>query len=279
MKQTKKLLGEYSNIQIKKNVFLFKICVGLLLIINCILYIFTLIFKHSITNIINHNKFLISQTLYLKNNETLTNLKTNKYLVNLLNKTKNRKLYFTTIFNNKTEFDSLINTINYQSLNDYVMIPTLCFKSSENGDLTESFRDNCRYDDLIFVIKTKNNNRFGGYISVNKWNIQNEIDIDYVKCSNCFLFNLDTNTKYYILYGNNEKAIGFKKNAFIIFGEEDLIINEGFYSEKKCMSKFPKAYGSSNTNITKYELTKGEEYFEISELEIYGLFSYITSSD
>jgi hypothetical protein len=45
------------------------------------------------------------------------------------------------------------------------------------------------------------------------------------------------------------------------------------------MSKFPKAYGSSNTNITKYELTKGEEYFEISELEIYGLFSYITSSD
>ena len=115
MKQTKKLLGEYSNIQIKKNVFLFKICVGLLLIINCILYIFTLIFKHSITDIINQNKFIISQTLYLKNNETLTNLKTNKYLVNLLNKTKNRKLYFTTIFNDKIEFDSLINTINYQS--------------------------------------------------------------------------------------------------------------------------------------------------------------------
>ena len=261
MKQTKKLLEEYANIQIKKNVFLFKICVVLLIIINCILYIFTFIFKYSITNIINHNKFLISQTVYLKNNETLTNQKTNKYLVNLLNKTKNRKLYFTTIFKNKTEFNSLINTINYQSSNDYVMIPTLCFKSSENGDQTELFRENCRYDDLIFVIKTKNNNRFGGYISVNKWKIENEANIDYVKCSNCFLFNLDTNTKYYILSGNNAKAIGFKKNAFIIFGDEDLIINEGFNSEMKCISKFPIAYGSHNTNLTKYELTQGEEYF------------------
>lgn len=47
----------------------------------------------------------------------------------------------------------------------------------------------------------------------------------------------------------------------------------------ECVSKFPISYGSRNSNPIKYELTQGEDIFEIEELEIYGLFSYITSSD
>ena len=116
-------------------------------------------------------------------------------------------------------------------------------------------------NDLIFIIKTDNNNRFGGYA-------HECFELNYFekKDLNAFLFNLNKKTIYKSKGGSNSIWRGPFQLLSINFGSGvDLKINHKFLSGKNRVYPSGKDY---NYNQVIYPLNENE-YFCISFFEIY----------
>ena len=141
----------------------------------------------------------------------------------------------------------------------------LVYKSSISGDSAKTFHKVVyNRSKFLFLIKTKEGARFGGYTS-QSFDGQKMLEFDLEiekKDKDMFLFSLNHYSKYDII--NKEKALFCDDSIFFgICQNQDLFIDDGF-TKKESLSLFPKCFQVNN-----YALTLGNKMFVIEELEIF----------
>ena len=169
-------------------------------------------------------------------------------------------LYGSKIFIDKKEISFLFNGI---SKNNNKIGLKLLFSSEVDGENEEKLKATyVKKNDLLFLIKTKENKRFGGYAHESF-----ELSEFHKKDSRAFLFNID-NLK---LYKSQNRDSSIFKNARTInsinFGRGvDLKIYHKFFSNQNYTSPDGNRYYDYNNE--KYALN-GKIYYDISILEIF----------
>lgn len=164
------------------------------------------------------------------------------------------------ILRNNDEYYYLISTLPYASMNYYSL--NICYSASNDGKKPEDFLKKCgNYHPIIFLIRTKLGNRFGGYsshyINGKKGSVR---DIE------AYVFNLDSKKKYNVT--NPDFAITVTENNFPSFGGNDITLHSDLDSNHH-FSNFPDSYGDSK--VSQGELTNYEEHFIVDELEVYSV--------
>ena len=158
-------------------------------------------------------------------------------------------------------FNELTQVIDSISKGDDVQFG-VCYKATIHGDNAKDFIDNCGgISPLLFIIETTNGYRFGAFTTL-PLNGANEYNMD----ENAFLFSFDTGKKYKVL--RPESAVGDFKGKFPMFGRNDIIIENGFLSNEKSFTEFPKAYEEDVNAPGDYVLNGGLKNFGIKELEV-----------
>lgn len=176
----------------------------------------------------------------------------------LMNKDVRKKvLYDSRIFKDKNDIEFLYKAI---SSNDNLTLKLL-FSSKSSGEDKEKLKSAYRNkSDIIILVKTKTNKRFGGYA--------HESFIDskdfHVRDSKAFLFNLET-SKIYKSKGSENTLWNYNDESIDFGWGVDLRIFHKFFSKRN--------YTNPSDNDFDYKGEKfalnGEKYFDISRLEIY----------
>jgi hypothetical protein len=133
----------------------------------------------------------------------------------------------------------------------------LLYKASINGDCAENFHKNCDgYYPTVTIIKSKNNNIFGGYISVPFLSIYKPF-LD----ETAFLFSLTKNQKFRIK--NKEFPVSNSRLFGPHFGINDLRISS------HCLSKAsfckPRTFNFDTINL----IGINDKNFEVEDYEVY----------
>ena len=158
---------------------------------------------------------------------------------------------------NEEEKNLISNWIEENSKKEFKLI----FKSSLNDDLIKTFHEKCdNKNNTLIIIKSSNGKKFGGYNPL-LWNISDKYNND----SKTFLFSLDLKKKFIIEKENEINFASIGKNDCILFGNGDLCIFDMFTKNDKNFSK------PCSFNIIDYQLTGGDEYFKVDELEVYSI--------
>ena len=140
----------------------------------------------------------------------------------------------------------------------------MCYKATIDEDKASSFRKKCEnLSPLIFIIETTDGFRFGGYTSSFLNNSRN----GYINDPYSFIFSFDTKKKYKII--KNEEAVFDIKDNFPSFGNSDIVIKDGFLSNKSSYSMFPDHYEQDTEALGDYQLTGGVKFFQIKEMEVF----------
>ena len=136
----------------------------------------------------------------------------------------------------------------------------LLLNSKIDGDLNKTFYKKClnKYPTMIFI-KTTENIRFGGYISVTWPEEFNKRD------DKSFIFSLDKGKKYKIKEEEKENAINYCEDVSFCFGAGcDL------YIRNKCTSRDNNRVGYASYDLPKdYEINNGKIYFRVLSHEVY----------
>ena len=170
---------------------------------------------------------------------------------------RKRILYDSRIFKNKNEIEFLYKSI---SPNDNLTLKLL-FNSKVSGEDKEKLKSAYRNkSDIIILVKTKTNKRFGGYA--------HEPFIDskdfHVRDNKAFLFSLDKSRIYKskgtenTLWNYNDESIDFGWGV-------DLRIFHKFFSKRNYTNPSDKEFDYKGDKFA----LNGEKYFDISRLEIY----------
>lgn len=178
------------------------------------------------------------------------------------NKIKNEtNLYGSKIFNYEEEISFLFNGISQNNNNKITL--KLLFSSEIDGENEEKLKTiYTKKNDLLFLIKTKENKRFGGYAHESF-----ELSEFHKKDSRAFLFNIDN---LQIYRSKNTKCSIFKNeytmNSINFGGGVDLKIYHKFFSEQN--------YTNPNGNLhydynNKEFALNGNKNYDISILEIF----------
>ena len=158
---------------------------------------------------------------------------------------------------NEEEKNLISNWIEENSKKEFKLI----FKSSLNDDLIKTFHEKCdNKNNTLIIIKSSKGKKFGGYNPL-LWNISDKYNND----SKTFLFSLDLKKKFIIDKENEINFASIGKNDCILFGNGDLCIFDMFTKNDKNFSK------PCSFNIIDYQLTGGDEYFKVDELEVYSI--------
>ncbi len=140
----------------------------------------------------------------------------------------------------------------------------MCYKATIDEDKASSFRKKCEnLSPLIFIIETTDGFRFGGYTSSFLNNSRN----GFINDPYSFIFSFDTRKKYKII--KNEEAVFDIKDNFPSFGKNDIVIKDGFLSNKSSYSMFPDHYEQDTEALGDYQLTGGVKFFQIKEMEVF----------
>ena len=125
---------------------------------------------------------------------------------------------------------------------------------SRDGNQSSNYHNLCdNQENLLTIIETDNNLKFGGFSS-QSWGIPGQ----YI--DKTFMFSLNKMKKYERL--NNNKAMHDGKNYGPVFGNEwDIYINS-------TMTTGCQKYGNSSVFFNKYEITNNGS-FNIKEMEIF----------
>jgi hypothetical protein len=139
----------------------------------------------------------------------------------------------------------------------------LCYKATQDGDKAENFHKKCDYiKNIIILIKTKQNKKFGGFSS-ESWDNNN--GQTWKKDKNAFIFSLNDYNSYNII--NYERALFCHEKYGPIFGNGEIYIPDNFFTfPSTCLEK--NIYYESNENS--YPLN-GEKEFYITQLEAYNV--------
>ena len=151
---------------------------------------------------------------------------------------------------------------------------TLVYKSSLSDDSAAAFYRKClKRGGFLVLVKSKSGARFGGYTSVN---FEPQRYVGFMaevakQDTDAFVFSLDTKEKFEIKRDKEEEAVFADEGIFLAFGVNDLVIVDGFKS-KRSYSMFPNYYKGDEVK-DKLALTKGEEVFDIEEVEVFHIFN------
>ncbi|ORX77665.1 hypothetical protein BCR32DRAFT_247760 [Anaeromyces robustus] len=143
----------------------------------------------------------------------------------------------------------------------------LIYRLSNNGSSGSSFFNKCcNIPNNIILVKTTENERFGGFTQ-NAWTCNNS----YKKDDNAFCFSL-TNKKFYdikkgfdaIFDGNSKSGISFCN--FLYIGNTNNTLLSGY-----CFGRNDNSSDSSNYTgeCLKYEINNFKRNFSVNELEFY----------
>ena len=136
----------------------------------------------------------------------------------------------------------------------------LIYRATRDGGLPKDFHDKCDgIPNTITIIKTKKNNKFGGYITY-KWDKSSQwINND----ENCFIFSLDLK-KYYepIKY---EDEYQFNERCGPNFSEFGL--QNDLFKESSLNLHLRGEYFSGLTKD--YEINGGNKTFTVEDLEVF----------
>jgi hypothetical protein len=170
---------------------------------------------------------------------------------------RKRVLYDSRIFKDKKDIEFLYKAI---SPNDNLTLKLL-FSSKISGEDKEKLKSAYRNkSDIIILVKTKANKRFGGYA--------HEPFIEskdfHVRDNKAFLFNLET-SKIYKSKGRENTLWNYNDESIDFGWGVDLRIFHKFFSKRN--------YTNPSDNDFDYKgetfALNGEKYFDISRLEIY----------
>jgi len=170
------------------------------------------------------------------------------------------------IIKDKSEIELLINYI-LKTQNKKIKNIKRIFSSKIDGDNITNFQNKCYYiKNILFIIQTSKNKRFGGYTSE-----YFEKNKSYQKHDNySFLFNLNEKKIYGVCNDKNDTYTIWSDDSSdnsIRFGAgTDLRICENFLSQNN--QHYTSQSSSFIYNEKEFALN-GEEYFNISILEVY----------
>ena len=138
------------------------------------------------------------------------------------------------------------------------------YKASCNGDNINAFHENCKnVPNTLILIITDEKMRFGGFTQA-IWDSSNKYKFD----DKAFLFSLDNKEIYPILDKYKDKAINCREDFYApIFGE-DIYLFDGFFSSQLNKTN-EKYYNYSKSKIMNPYKLSGQEYFTVTEMEIY----------
>lgn len=234
----------------------YKIVLGFVVVLNVISLLFYLFYKKEISNISNMNTSLSKEIEKYEKENFKMNTDINKYYINF---------FFSIYVNPHLITDILVSKEEYNQIMEWANIPLtekfyMCYKTSFDGELADHFRRDCNIGStLIVLIVTNMDHRFGAILT------QYNDEIEIINDSTSFLFNLNTMKKFPIK--DPAKAYFNYQQGFFTFGNDDLVIKEGYNATAVSYSMFPNNYGSQEDSL-KDLIGQEESNFLISEMEI-----------
>ena len=156
----------------------------------------------------------------------------------------------------------------------------MVFNSDYHGDYAIDVHSRSNFHHTLVLIETESGNRFGGYTSDNftpgTFGLTST-SIEVTKKDNsAFLFNLDLKKIYNVKNEYRNSALDSDDFFTLCFGDGDLLLRDQFLT-KGGLSNFPNYYGDENTK--EYELTNGEEEFDVKYFEIYNVLFFSEFGD
>ena len=261
-------LMEFRQKQIITNIKYHKVVLFLLFLINFFLIIFIFFYKRKV----NDMKILSSKhksEINTKDNEiVILRSSLNNKLLNLGIINKNGTMRLSFIFEKREEFTTLKNLVyEYKSkLKDTKIVPikTFLLYQSVNDDYTTFLNRISYFDDILILIQTDSGNKFGIYVQDTV--IPNEDNEFESKKSNLFLYSFETQ-KMYEYTGYNKISFSIKKDKLITLGEDELVINNDYYTDGGYINFPLKSFHLNNVN--KNIFTGENEKFCVRYLEVF----------
>ena len=169
----------------------------------------------------------------------------------------------TDILNDQKEYIFIIKNIS-KIFKKKVLNFNQIYKASCNGDNINAFHKYCKnIPNTLILIITDEKRRFGGFTQA-EWDDMNRNKFD----DKAFLFSLDNFEIYPILDKYKDKAINCREDFYApIFGE-DLYLFDGFFSSQLNKTN-EKYYNYSKSKIDNEYKLNGQEYFTVTEMEVY----------
>ena len=138
----------------------------------------------------------------------------------------------------------------------------LLYRGTRDDDSNESFSSKCKgAKPLIFLIKTRKNLVFGGYMET-EWKNDDLFTYD----ENAFIFSLDKMKVYPLKEGTTVQVCC--NNNFMAYFAGGFQIKQNYFTDADC-----KAFPLNGCNFDKltieYEITNGETKFEVAEIEVF----------
>ena len=165
------------------------------------------------------------------------------------------------IFDSKIEFDEKL-VISW--LNNRNFISELLFRKTRDGSTPSDFHNKCDNKGITIVfIETTKGYKFGGYTEL-QWDSNSGDKTD----KSTFLFSFNKKQKY--TARNNNPSISCHKSEGPRFGSN----NPEIYFNGQLNKGQSRDNSSRNTFLLDRQLTNGEEYWDVKELEVYKI-SYI----
>lgn len=131
----------------------------------------------------------------------------------------------------------------------------LLFNSTTDGDKLNNLHNKCdNIQSVLLLIKTNKGIRFGGYTEIGFNNQGNELNDN-----KAFVFSLDKKT----IYQNKDNPAIYCKYNLIGF-KNTIYIYDNFFSKNSEVIG-----GHSQYPCKKYEINNGENYFVVSNIEIF----------
>jgi len=197
--------------------------------------------------------------LLKKEIEKLTmNEKNIKNTISLINKMNSE------IINEKEELDLIENRLKYmEQFKNKNLSYNLIFRGTKDGELPSDFHNKVDgKDKTITIIETTKGLKFGGYID-KKWDSSSLwIDND----ENCFIFSLSLMKIYNPIKGRDKYMFySICGPNFSVFGLENNLFNKSSLNIQTKESANNRFSGFTSD----YELTGGENEFQIKELEVF----------
>ena len=144
-------------------------------------------------------------------------------------------------------------------------LTSLIFRATINGDKASNFHNLCDCKtNLLFLVQTKKNYRFGGFISVG---IFSKEYWSCVRDDEAFCFSLDLKKIYNrrfkeSIYVHGSEIITFLMDIFKIY--------DNFFTVKSiCTDARDKKYVYFDNQTNAYEINGGENSFLVQELEVF----------
>ena len=186
--------------------------------------------------------------------------------IGIINRNGTMRLSF--VFEKREEFNILKNFVyEYKSkLMDTKIVPikTFLLYQSVIDDYTTFLKRISYFDDILILIQTDNGSKFGIYVQDTV--ISNEDNEFESKSSNIFLYSFETQ-KMYEYTGYNKISFSIKKDKLISLGEDELVINNNYYTEGGYINFPLKSFHLYNVN--KNIFTGENKKFYVRNLEVF----------